>query len=194
MLFRQPFLEGLAEGRINLAFRQWRRPTVKAGGTLHTPVGLLAIEEVASIDPSALDNASALRAGFPSLDELRADLAAQRPGTLYRIRLRRVGDDPRIALRGRNDLAADELGALQRKLARLDGASATGAWTREVLRGIAAHPAMRAADLAARLGAGLEREALKRNVRKLKSLGLTESLGTGYRISPRGQALLEWLG
>jgi hypothetical protein len=30
-------------------------------------------------------------------------------------------------------------------------------------------------------------------VRKLKALGLTESLDVGYRISPRGQALLDAL-
>jgi hypothetical protein len=28
------------------------------------------------------------------------------------------------------------------------------------------------------------------DVRKLKALGLTESLGTGYRLSPRGRAWL----
>jgi len=40
---------------------------------------------------------------------------------------------------------------------------------------------------------GLEKEAFKLNVRKLKNLGLTESLGTGYRISPRGRSVLERL-
>lgn len=30
----------------------------------------------------------------------------------------------------------------------------------------------------------------KRNVRKVKELGLTESLEVGYRLAPRGQALL----
>jgi hypothetical protein len=32
----------------------------------------------------------------------------------------------------------------------------------------------------------------KRRVRALKELGLTESLEIGYRLSPRGQELLEW--
>jgi len=36
----------------------------------------------------------------------------------------------------------------------------------------------------------LERAPFKLNVRKLKNLGLTMSLETGYRISPRGEALL----
>ena len=48
---------------------------------------------------------------------------------------------------------------------------------------------MRAPDLAASLG----RETLpfKRDVRKLKELGLTESLEVGYRLSPRGRAYLD---
>ena len=44
-----------------------------------------------------------------------------------------------------------------------------------------------APDLAARLGR--ETLAFKIDVRKLKALGLTESLEVGYRLSPRGQAL-----
>jgi hypothetical protein len=50
---------------------------------------------------------------------------------------------------------------------------------------------VRAADLAA--AAGRERLAFKGDVRKLNELGLTESLEVGYRLSPRGRALLEWL-
>lgn len=37
----------------------------------------------------------------------------------------------------------------------------------------------------------LFKRAFKVNVRKLKGLGLTESLEVGYRLSPRGRALLE---
>jgi hypothetical protein len=53
-------------------------------------------------------------------------------------------------------------------------------------------PAVRAQLLADRLG----RDVLlsfKTDVRKLKALGLTESLGTGYRLSPRGRAYLDAL-
>jgi DNA-binding IclR family transcriptional regulator len=63
-----------------------------------------------------------------------------------------------------------------------------GPWTYAVLRAIAEHPGLRAADLAETFGR--ERLAFKRDVRKLKELGLTESLEIGYRISPRGQAVL----
>ena len=40
---------------------------------------------------------------------------------------------------------------------------------------------------------GRERHPFKTDVRKLKELGLTESLEIGYRLSPRGRALLEGL-
>ena len=50
-------------------------------------------------------------------------------------------------------------------------------------------PPVEFVELAADLG--VERPAFKLNVRKLKGLGLTESLGTGYRLSPRGEALLD---
>jgi hypothetical protein len=36
----------------------------------------------------------------------------------------------------------------------------------------------------------MERQAFKLNVRKLKELGLTESLEVGYRLSPLGEAFL----
>jgi len=50
------------------------------------------------------------------------------------------------------------------------------------------HPAVLAATLAKRVGQ--ERDFFKQNVRKLKELGLTESLEVGYRLSPRGRAYL----
>jgi hypothetical protein len=57
---------------------------------------------------------------------------------------------------------------------------------------IADRPGVRAGDLAE--AAGRERLAFKTDVRKLKELGLTESLEVGYRLSPRGRALLSRLG
>jgi len=37
----------------------------------------------------------------------------------------------------------------------------------------------------------MERAPFKTNVRKLKELGLTESLEIGYRLSPLGEAFLK---
>ena len=56
------------------------------------------------------------------------------------------------------------------------------------LDAIAARPGVRAADLAQAFGR--ETQPFKLDVRKLKNLGLTISLQTGYRLSPRGEAYL----
>jgi hypothetical protein len=61
-------------------------------------------------------------------------------------------------------------------------------WTRRVLELIRDHPETLAADLGASLG--MDKLPFKRDVRKLKELGLTESLPIGYRLSPRGRAYL----
>lgn len=133
---------------------------------------LLKVAEVATIT-----DAEAAEAGYASAEALRRDLAGE--GTLYRIRVRHLGADPRAALRDDTDL----IGVLE-KLARLD---ARGPWTRRVLDLIADHPERRAGDLATMVG--METQAFKTNVRKLKALGLTESLEVGYRLSARGEAV-----
>jgi len=181
MLFKAPVLAAIAEGRVTLAFRRWRKPTVRAGGNLTTPVGVLAIAAVDIVTPDAIDAQAAARAGYPSPEALLAELDGEAP--LHRIAFRLAGEDPRRALRGdTSQLALDDVA---RRLARMD---ARAPWTRAVLALIAEKPGLRAADLAARLG----RETLpfKADVRKLKALGLTESLEVGYRLSPRGAALL----
>ena len=66
MLFKAPVLAAIAEGKVDLAFRRWRKPTVKAGGTLTTPVGVLAIDEIVVVAPDAIDDADAVRAGYAS--------------------------------------------------------------------------------------------------------------------------------
>ncbi len=40
---------------------------------------------------------------------------------------------------------------------------------------------------------GRDRLTLERDIRKLKSLGTTISIDVGYRLSNKGEALLEWL-
>ena len=188
MLFRQQFWAGLADGSVTLAFRRWKRPTVKAGGRLTTPAGVLAIDEVDVIDEGDITEVDARRSGFVDRAALLDELA-EREGELYRIAFRRAGDDPRVALRERAALTEADVDELARRLARLDRASTHGPWTEAVLRLIAERPAVRAGDLAESLDR--ERLAFKADVRKLKALGLTESLSVGYRLSPRGEAWLE---
>jgi hypothetical protein len=187
MLFREAFLRGIREGRITLAFRRWRRPTVRAGGTLLTAAGQLTIVSVARVDPARISEADARRAGYATRDDLLAGLDVHAGGTVYRIELGALRPDPRVALRASASLSADEQGDVLRRLARLDRASPGGPWALRTLELIHTHPGLRAADLC-RL-AGQDKERFKLNVRKLKGLGLTESLGTGYRLSPRGQAV-----
>lgn len=189
MLFQRAFLDGLANGSITLAFRRWRRPTVKAGGTLTTRAGVLAIDAVEQVDEGAISEADARRAGYPDRSALMAALNSRPDGRVYRIELHRAGPDPRIALRAADALGKDAIADLAARLARLDKASRHGAWTRETLTLIAHHPARRAVDLADMVGRA--KPDFKRDVRKLKALGLTESLDIGYRLSPRGKAYLK---
>jgi hypothetical protein len=187
MLFQQRFLDGIRDGSITVAFRRWRRPTVRSGGTLLTAVGEIAIASVSVTTIEAIGDGDARRAGYASLTELRADLMQRDEGELYRIELGRLGPDPRVALRQKAALTNEERRVLLDRLARLD-ARAPEPWTSSTLELIRAHPGMRAADLC-RL-ARQEKDAFKVNVRKLKTLGLTESLEVGYRLSPRGAAIL----
>ena len=190
MLLKRRFLDGIRSGQIDRAFRRWKRPTVTKGGKLHTAIGVLAIGDVEKIAKTAITERDARRAGYPTRKELLDDL---RPGPepIYRIMLKRAGDDPRIALRRDAEIDDTEFAATERKLARLDIASRRGPWTRRVLTLIADRPATRAGDLAESFGR--ERLAFKTDVRKLKALGLTESLDVGYRLSPRGRAVLRRL-
>jgi hypothetical protein len=180
MLFKAATLDAIAQGRVTLAFRRWRKPTVRSGGTLITRAGQLAIDSVTVVSPGDITEAEAASAGSSRAD-LVAMLAGE--GEVYRIAFHRAGEDPRIALRV--DDADAALEAVAARLARLDRA---GPWTRAVLQTIADHPGVRAGDLAPRVGR--ETADFKLHVRKLKALGLTESLETGYRLSPRGRAML----
>jgi hypothetical protein len=178
---------GIAEGAVTLAFRRWDRPRMRPGSTQRTGAGVVLVETVDEIDPGTLTEDDARRAGVRSLAELRRLIDRRDGACVYRMQVSLAGADPRVALRERADLSAEDRRALDERLDRWDAARGEP-WTREVLRLIAARPAVRAPDLAASLG----RETLpfKRDVRKLKELGLTHSLPVGYEISPRGRAYL----
>ena len=66
MLFRMQTLRAIERGEITLAFRRWRRPTVKAGGRLRTAVGELAIRSVDVVSIDAVTAREARMAGFAS--------------------------------------------------------------------------------------------------------------------------------
>jgi hypothetical protein len=190
VLIKRAVLDGILSGRIDLAFRRWRRPTVKTGGRLRTVVGELAVGRVDAVTEKQITARDAARAGYASRADLIRELASHRDdGRLYRIELHLAGPDPRVALRERENLSDDEFAELCRRLERYDAASTHGPWTIETLQLIAARPATLAADIAASVGR--VKAPFKTDVRKLKELGLTESLDVGYRLSPRGRAFLQ---
>jgi hypothetical protein len=186
MLFQQKILQGIAEGRVTLAFRRWRKAPPTDGATLRSPVGVLALDRVTVVDEGDITAADVQRTGM-STEELRDSIAGE--GTLVRIELRLAGDDPRIALRERVP-SQDELAATLARLARIDASSAAR-WTTTYLRAIAAQPGIGARVLAPEVDAELP--PFKRRVRQLKELGLTESLEVGYRLSPFGALVLQHL-
>ena len=96
------------------------------------------------------------------------------------------GPDPRDALSADTSFTVEQVEALAATLARWDARSP---WTRQTLELIRDRPATRAPDLAASVGR--ETAPFKRDVRRLKELGLTHSLEVGYRLSPRGRAYLD---
>lgn len=191
MLIRQTILKSIAAGDVRCAFRRWRRPTVKTGGTLKTSIGVVRIDAVTKIPVASITAQDARNAGYETREELLGELAERSGGSIYRIDLHFEGADPRIALRERTDMPAAELDELRQKLARFDASSPHGPWTLQVLEAIRKHPKERAGDLAAALG--VPKEWLKVSVRKLKNLGLTISHEPGYEVSPRGLRLLEEL-
>lgn len=60
MLIKQQILEQIAKGKVRLAFRRWQRLTVRAGGQLHTAIGILAIDAigVVALDRSPMSTPS----------------------------------------------------------------------------------------------------------------------------------------
>jgi hypothetical protein len=182
-------LRRIKAGEVTLAFRRWDRARARAGGRQRTAVGELRISSVERVARSKISTEDARAAGFPSLAALLRELDSRGRNPIWRIELHWAGEDTRAELRSRSDLSPDDRASLVARLDRMDKSSNHGAWTRETLSLIAAQPAVRAADLAASVGR--ERLEFKRDVRKLKELGLTESLEVGYRLSPRGRAFLD---
>lgn len=188
MLIRPAELEAIRRGEIDLAFRRWDRARVKVGTQLRTAVGLVEVTSVDQVSLSGLRAADADRCGAASLTALKAALAARAELSIFRVGLRFAGADPREALREAVPDGA-EIATIAAGLDRLDAASAIGPWARPTLRLIDLNPERRAPELAAEVGR--ETAEFKRDVRKLKERGLTESLAIGYRLSPRGEAVLD---
>jgi hypothetical protein len=190
MLFRKRFWAGIEDGSVTLAFRRWERSNVVAGRPRRTPVGIVDVLAVDEVDAAAIGDAEARRAGYETADELRRQLGEDDGRPVFRIEFRLAdGPDPRAELAADDQLDDAAVAAIDARLERLDRASRHGRWTTETLGLIAEQPGIRAEDLAAQVGR--EKPPFKLDVRKLKNLGLTESLPVGYRLSPRGRSYLQ---
>ncbi|MCA0297010.1 MAG: ASCH domain-containing protein [Actinobacteria bacterium] len=205
MLLPMRIAQGVRDGTVTLAFRRWEAPRVRVGGTQLTSAGIVAFDAVEEVlDPADLTDSDALAAGFGDLAALRRVLYPQRSAAprrgpraskggdhVYRVQLSWVGEDPRVALREEVP-DATELDELRAAVEKLDASRRTGPWTRPILEWIRDHPGVISTELAALLGR--EVTPMKADIRRLKALGLTESLRVGYRLSARGRAYLESLG
>ena len=151
---------------------------------------MLEVIAVSQVSPAAITDADARRAGSSSANALRERLEAQgHDGRVWRVEFRCVGEDDRIIRRNDATLNDEKLAKLHARLKRMDDASSAGAWTDKTLNLIATYPGVVSTRLAQRMK--MERQVFKINVRKLKELGLTESLEIGYRLSPLGEAFMK---
>ena len=187
MLFTAATLRGLTEGKVNCTYRRWEVVRPKVGSRFTTPAGVVEVTSIAAANEDRLTDQDAADAGFDSVAALVRWTSAKGRGELYRVGIVVAGPDPRLALRGSAKLGPADVSALSARLDRMDRA-ADQPWTRSTLRQIQRLPGVVSTELAAEVGQ--ERRAYKLRVRRLKALGLTESLERGYRLSPRGQAYL----
>jgi hypothetical protein len=187
VLLNRPTAEGIAAGTITLVLRRWDVPRVKSGGTQRTVAGTVRIDSVTERPGDhRVTAAQARAAGYPDAAAAQAELDRRTAAHTYLIEVSYLAPDERPELAAADVLADDDIAGIGAQLDRWD--AATEPWTREYLRLIGDNEAVRAPDLAARVGVDVPR--FKRRIRQLKGLGLTISLGTGYRLSPRGAAFL----
>jgi hypothetical protein len=189
VLFPRAVLDRIVAGEVDLAFRRWKRPQHVVGGSQRTQVGVIGFDAVDRVDPTDITATEAARAGT-DLETLRTWLA-KKEGDVYRVRVHFAGPDEREALRERDSLSRSELAQLRARLEAIDRRSTRGPWTRQYLELVAARPGELAETIAASIGR--PRAPFKADMRRLKELGLTESLRVGYRLSPRGRVVLKHL-
>jgi len=187
MLLKNKTIEGIQSGKITLIFRRWKKAGVKKGGTQMTQLGVVGIDDVKVVSENEITDRDAKKAGYGSKSELLEQMY-DRDEDIYKIKVHWVGEDPRKALRTNDKLTKKDIDEIIGKLGRLDQNSQRGNWTRLYLQMIHDQPNTHAAILAGQIG--LTIPTFKPWVRKLKALGLTESLRPGYRLSPRGQKVL----
>ena len=190
MLIKTEILKRIRSGEITLIFRRWKRATVKTGGTQMTKLGVLGIDSVDIVSENEITENDAHAAGFSSKPDLISQMY-DRDEDIYRIGVHYIGEDPEKPSEKMRISDDQELTEIIATLQKLDTGSQRGNWTQLYLQMIHDQPNTHAAILAEQIGLDIPR--FKPWVRKLKALGLTESLRPGYRLSPRGEKVLKAL-
>lgn len=188
LLFTEDAIPAIRAGELTVTWRLWKYAHVKVGKVYKTGFGgALYIDDVRTVRVGDVTDGDAVEAGFRDVQAL-VDFARSHTGAevtadtpLYCVRFHYVDEEPR-----KPELSLDEV---TKRLERLDRASTHGPWTVATLRAIEALPAVAARYLAS--DHDRPRDDFKIDVRKLKGLGLTVSLGTGYMLSELGQAWLD---
>jgi hypothetical protein len=191
VLLNRDTAEGIANGSITLVLRRWDAPRAKVGGTQRTVAGTIRVDDITE-HPGRyrVTAAQARAAGYPDAETAQKELDRRPARHTYVIAVSYLAPDERPELASDDRLTDADVSAISARLDRWD--AATEPWTRQYLKMIGDNEAVRAPDLAARVGLDVPR--FKRRVRQLKGLGLTISLDVGYRLSPRGRAYLRLKG
>ena len=195
MLFAGSDKDGVESGEITVAYRRWAEPRVVEGRIYRTNAGRIEIDSIRQVNPELIADGDpdVALADRQNAKDVRRRLRGDDTLPTFLIRFHLVeGADPREELAAQSSLSEAEVADLRERLDKFDELSHHGPWTVDTLRLIQTTPATRAGDLAASLGR--QTAPFKLDVRKLKNLGLTYSLETGYRLSPRGAAYLDAIG
>ena len=176
MLLNRATAEGIANGIITLVLRRWDAARAKPGGTQRTVAGTIRIDDVTEYPGRyRVTAAQARAAGYPDAKTAQEELDHRPARHTYAIAVSYLAPDERPDLAVDDRLSDADVDAITTRLDRWDAVGSP--WTRQYLQMIGANEAVRAPDLAARVGLDVPR--FKRRVRKLKGLGLTISLDVG---------------
>ena len=190
MQFTQDSHAAVADGTITVTFRLWKRLHAKVGGQYAVGAVIIEVDAIEMMPFAAITRTDMRRAGAKDRESLRTRAAHAGPidddTLLYRIEFHVVGaKEPALAA----PFDDEHVVLVIAKLDRMDARSSFGAWTRTVLGLIGDRPGTVSTELAAICGR--PRPDFKTDVRKLKALGLTESLAVGYALTPLGAKILE---